>query len=60
MKSMSTTRIDMMKKKDDINDRPYHGLKVYYKHSMTFKILAFFGLEIVLGNLLYKNRKMIL
>lgn len=47
-------------KKDDINDRPYHGLAVYYKHSMTFKNLAFFGVDIVLGNLLYKNRKIIL
>lgn len=43
-------------KKDDINDRPYHGLAVCYKHSMTFKNLTFFLIDIVLGNLLFKNK----
>lgn len=52
MKSIGTACLDMIKK-DDINNRPY----VCYKHSMTFKNLAFFWVDIVLGNLLFKNKK---
>lgn len=55
MKSIGTACLDMIKK-DDINNRPY----VCYKHSMTFKNLAFFWVDIVLGNLLFKNKKKII
>lgn len=47
-------------KKDDINDRFYYGFVVYYKYFMIFKNLVFFGVDIVFGNLFYKNRKIIL
>lgn len=47
-------------KGSNAEERPYHGIAIFHKPSMSFKILSNFGVEVFCGNIVYRDNTLCL